>query len=247
MQKINNNDFRTDLYQRYVSTFKNFIENENSTSIKSVFEICKRRYLPFLSDFPKEDIRILELGCGSGYFLQFLQKEGFRNIFGIDISEQQIERAKAKGLNADVTDIFEFFKTNKKEYDAIFALDFIEHFYKQELLELFTGINKIMRRNGILILHTPNGQGLFPGRNISGDLTHLTIFNPNSLTQILRITGFDDIRFYETGPVPKNIVGIVRLILWKIVKVIIKTIRIIETGGKEDILTQDFICTARKI
>ncbi len=246
-QRIHSPDFRNELYKKYRSTFKNYLENDDPASTKSVFEICRRRFLPLLSDFQKEDIKILELGCGSGYLLQFLKKEGFKNTYGIDISTQQIDIAKAKGLNADVVDIFEFLKTNETKYDVIFALDFVEHFYKHELLELFSRINNVLNDKGVFILHTPNGQGLFPGRNIYGDLTHLTIFSPNSLTQILKITGFEAIKFYETGPVAKNFKGIIRLMFWQVIKFIVRIIRIIETGEGEKIITQDFVCSASKI
>ena len=245
-QTLYNQDFRNDLYEKYRSTFKNFIENDDPVSKDSVFKICRRRFLPLLSDFRRKDIKILELGCGSGYLLEFLKLEGFTNTYGLDISEQQIQKAKSKGLNVDVGNIFEFFKTNTTKYDVVFALDFVEHFYKYELLDLFTGINNILDNNGILILQTPNGQGLFAGRNIYGDLTHSTIFNPNSLNQILKITGFDNIKLYETGPVPKNLVGSIRLMLWKIVKLIVKATRIIETGAAENIISQDFVCSAKK-
>ncbi len=245
-QTLHNQDFRKDLYEKYRSTYKNFMENDDPVSTDSIFEICRRRFLPLLSDFGRKDIKILELGCGSGYLLEFLKLEGFTNTYGLDISEQQIQVTKSKGLNADAGDIFEFFKTNTTKYDVVFALDFVEHFYKNELLDLFTGINNILEKNGILILQTPNGQGLFPGRNIYGDLTHSTIFNPNSLGQILKITGFNNVRLYETGPVAKNLVGLIRLILWKIVKLIVKAARIIETGASENIITQDLVCSAKK-
>ena len=104
----------------------------------------------------------------------------------------------------------------------------------------------MMSEDGVLIIHTPNGEGLFPNQRIYGDLTHLTIFTQNSLSQILRIVNFTEIDFYETGPVSKNIIGFIRLILWKLIKAMVKTIRLIETGSYEDILTQEFICVARK-
>ncbi|MDP2364621.1 MAG: hypothetical protein Q8M94_12735, partial [Ignavibacteria bacterium] len=126
-------------------------------------------------------------------------------------------------------------------------MDVVEHFYKDELFDFFSGMNNILNENGVLIIHTPNGDGLFPNHIIYGDLTHLTIFNSNSLIQILRLTGFTDIDFYETGPTTKNFFGFVRLMLWKTIKVFIKSIRIIETGGAEKIITQDFICKAKKI
>jgi 2-polyprenyl-3-methyl-5-hydroxy-6-metoxy-1,4-benzoquinol methylase len=242
--KSQDNDFRVDLYNKYISTFKQFIGNESTANIKSDYKYYRKIFYPILKEFRKS-ASIIEVGCGSGYILQFLNQEGFQSLYGIDISEEQIEKAKAKGLQTDVKDVFEFFDTNDKKYDIVFALDFVEHFYKQELIKLFTGIRGIMNENGILIIRTPNGQGLFPGRIVYGDLTHLTIFNPDSLTQILRLTGFSKINFYETGPVSKNLIGFVRVVLWNIIKIFVKAIKTIETGEFNEILTQEFICTAR--
>jgi len=238
-------DFRSEFYNKYASTFKEFIGDESSININSEYELYKRWYLRLIKEFPK-NAAILDLGCGSGLMLQFLKQEGFKNLYGIDISEQQVKRAKDKGLNADIYNIFDFFNLNKNKFDIVFALDVIEHFYKHELLDFFTGLNSLLNKNGKLIIHTPNGEGLFPQHIIYGDLTHLTIFNPNSLSQILRITGFDQVEFFETGPTSKNLKGLIRLILWKIIKLTVKTVRIIETGGAEKIITQDFICVARK-
>jgi 2-polyprenyl-3-methyl-5-hydroxy-6-metoxy-1,4-benzoquinol methylase len=238
-------DFRTELYKKYISSFKEYIGSKDSIDIKSDYQIFSRRYIPLLKEF-KRDAKIIELGCGSGYMLQFLKQHGFNNLYGIDISEEQIEKACQKGLNVEAKNVFNFFNENKEKYDIVFALDFVEHFHKNELLDLFTSINETMNNNGILIIHTPNGDGLFPRNHIYGDLTHLTIFNPNSLTQLLILTGFNEIKFYETGPEAKNFTGLIRLFLWKIVKGVVKAVRIIETGGSEKILTQDFICAARK-
>ena len=243
--QLNAEDIRQELYKKYVSGFKKFISNYGIKSIESDRKVFKRRYLTLIKDFPK-DAGIIEFGCGSGYFLQFLNDNGFSNTFGIDISEEQVVQAKSKNVNADVTDVFEFVRTNKKKFDIIFALDFIEHFNKEELLKLFTGFYDILNKNGILIIHTPNGEGLFPNQRIYGDLTHYTIFTPNSLLQILRLTNFSDVEFFETGPVPKNVSGFIRVVLWKLIKLSVYIVRIIETGSKENILTQDFICAALK-
>ncbi len=243
--KLKDKDFRLRLYESYNSNFKKFIGNEDTSNIISDYRAYKKRYLPLLKNY-NYDSSILELGCGSGYFLQFLKLEGFNNLYGIDISEQQIEKAKQKGLNVDAENVFEFFKEDKK-YDVVFALDFVEHFDKNELQDLFAGINKILNHNGILIVRTPNGQGINPQKIIYGDLTHLTILNPNSLIQILRLENFQEINFYETSPVSVNLPGFIRVILWKIIKTIYNSVRIIESGDKEKILTQNLICTARKL
>jgi 2-polyprenyl-3-methyl-5-hydroxy-6-metoxy-1,4-benzoquinol methylase len=238
-------DFRSELYSKYVTTYKKFIDGKTSFNFKSEYALYKRWYLPLIKEFLPTAC-IIDIGCGTGHMLNFLNQEGFQNTYGIDISEEQIKLAKGKGINAEVYNIFDFLEVNKRKFDIIFALDIIEHFYKHEILDLFTGLYSLLNQNGVLIIHTPNGDGLFPQHIIYGDLTHLTIFNPNSLEQILRLTGFDEIKCYETGPKPKNIKGAIRLVLWKIIKLIIKLVRIIETGGSQKILTQDFISIAKK-
>jgi len=245
MNNYQTKDFRSELYSKYASTFKKFVGDEDSINIKSEYELYRRWYLQLIKKFSK-NAAIIDIGCGPGLMLQFLKQEGFQNLYGIDISEQQVNKARGKGLNADVMNIFDFFNVNKKKFDIIFALDIVEHFHKHELLDLFTGINYLLNENGVLLIHTPNGDGLLPQHIIYGDLTHLTIFNPNSISQILRFTGFDKIKYYETGPTSKNLKGFIRFLLWKIIRMIFQSIRIIETGSTEKILTQDFICLAHK-
>lgn len=243
--KNNKRDFRLRLYQKYVSDYKSLTSVKSEKDRKSDYEIFKNRYLPLISEFPKS-CKIIEIGCGNGYVMQFLKEQGYTDIYGIDISEEQVNSARAKGLNVEVKNIFEFFESNTDRYDVIFALDFVEHFAKDELLDLFSGINNLLTDTGVLILHTPNGSGLFPGRIIYGDLTHLSIFNQESLIQILRLTGFDNIRFYEVGPVPKNIKGMIRVLLWKFIRIIFRSIKIIETGNSSKILTQSLVCYSKK-
>jgi len=248
MNLINNaeEDFRTKLYQNYVSDYKKVTSAKSDKDKKSDYDIYKRRYLPLLREYSK-DCKFIEVGCGNGYVMQFFREEGFTNIYGIDISEEQVKSAKEKGLNAEIKNIFGFFKTNKEKFDVVLALDFVEHFSKDELPALFSGLNDLLNKDGSLIIHTPNGEGFFPGRIIYGDLTHLTIFNPTSLLQILLTTGFGGVRFYEVTPVAKNIKGAVRLLLWKIIRLLIRASKSIETGNGGTILTQSFVCSAKKI
>ena len=103
-----------------------------------------------------------------------------------------------------------------------------------------------MGSDGWLIIQTPNGQGLFPHQVIHADLTHLTILSPSSLRQALHLVGFTDVRFEETGPVPKGVKGRVRALLWQVVKLVANLIRMIETGKTQRIWTENLICVARK-
>src|SRR5262249_47783966 len=142
--------------------------------------------------------------CGPGVILEFLKNKGFSNVQGIDVSQEQVAVSVKRGLNANVADVFEFLESKEQAYNAILALDFIEHFTRDEILSLIKEISKALKLGGMLLLQTPNGQGLFAGQVVYGDLTHFTIFTPESMSQVLRFAGFDLIEFHETGPVPKN-------------------------------------------
>jgi 2-polyprenyl-3-methyl-5-hydroxy-6-metoxy-1,4-benzoquinol methylase len=52
-----------------------------------------RRFLPH-----DKSAKILDVACGSGHFLYFLKKEGYTNIHGIDLSDDQLEVARRTGL-----------------------------------------------------------------------------------------------------------------------------------------------------
>ena len=142
--------------------------------------------------------------------------------------------------------MLEFLQNSDEKFDLIFAIDLIEHFHKDELVPLFEGIYNNLNNGGAFIFHTPNGIGVNANRMIYGDLTHLTIFTSYSAFQILKLVGFDDIRFFETEPYAKNVINTLRLLLWKIVKLFSNSIRLIETGGTEKILTQNFIGFSKK-
>jgi len=239
------NDFREELYRRYSSTFKEHISEFDEKSIAITMSKYRYQYLPILKEFRK-DVRILELGCGRGIFLEFLINNGYKNVFGIDVSKEQIDIAKAQNLNVQEIGVLEYLKSSSEKFDLIFAIDLIEHFHKDELIPLFESIYNNLKDGGAFVFHTPNGLGINANRLIYGDLTHSTIFTPNSAIQILKLVGFKKTKFYETEPYAKNVNGILRLLLWKMVKLFLNGIRLIETGGSEKILTQNFIGYAKK-
>jgi 2-polyprenyl-3-methyl-5-hydroxy-6-metoxy-1,4-benzoquinol methylase len=241
----NADDTRPIFYDRYVSAFKTSGRNRDERWLRSYWSWCRHKYLPVLEPIGRGH-RILELGCGPGYLLEFLKAEGFEHVEGIDIAKEQVRIAQAQGLKAVVADCFKFLQGNKGRYGAIVAVDFIEHFTKKELLKLFTLIRQALSSNGLLLVQTPNGQGLFPGQVIYGDLTHQTIFAQDSLRHILTLNGFVDIGFAETGPAPDDLEGRLRTVLWKIIRAAIRIVRQIEAKNSSKLWTESFICWCRK-
>lgn len=239
-------DYRKTFYDSYVSTFKTEHLDTDPRVRKDALLGIKHRFGPIFKDC-KHDLSILEIGCGPGYLMEYLTNFGFKDVVGIDLSEEQINVARSRGLNAKNADAIDYLSEITNKYDIIIAIDFIEHLHREEILELFRYVQLALRTDGMIVIQTPNGEGLFPQHVIYGDLTHSTIFTENSLKQLLQLTGFRKITVQETGPIPKNLKGIIRVVLWKYITFIAKTIRLIEAGKYHSIWTENILCTAVKL
>lgn len=163
---------------------------------------------------------------------------------GIDISQEQVDLALRDALDAECADVFEYLGRVHSSLDAVIAIDFVEHFTKEELLRLFESLHAAMKPGAVLLLQTPNGEGLFSRQVMYGDLTHETILTPGSLGQLLRATGFGKIQCFECAPIASGMLGIARALLWNIVRTAANSIRRIESHKSQPIWTENFICVA---
>jgi 2-polyprenyl-3-methyl-5-hydroxy-6-metoxy-1,4-benzoquinol methylase len=238
-------DFRQQLYERYASTFKEDHGLDDQASLEGYWSWARHRLLPLLGGLPR-GARVLEIGCGTGPLLQLLRKEGWSRIEGVDVAPEMVARAQARGLEVRQGDVFAFLEGSDDRYDAIVALDFVEHFTKEELLRLLPMIHERLAPGGTLLLQTPNGEGLLPNRVVYGDLTHITVFTPQSLQQLLKVTGFEDFTFTETGPVPTTVTRAVRAALWSAIRFGAMAVKLVETGHRQRLWTENMLCRCRR-
>jgi hypothetical protein len=74
----------------------------------------------------------------------------------------------------------------------------------------------------------------------------MTILAPESLEQLLTVGGFRDFTFTESGPVPKDLKGRLRVLGWSVIRMAAALARRIETGKRQTIWTENLICRCRK-
>ena len=238
-------DFRSRLYDRYVSTFKGDSALVGQ-ALASHWRWCDRRLLPLFTGLP-QSARILEIGCGPGHLLEYLERNGFTDAFGVDISAEQVALAQEKRLRATVADVFATLDAADGTLDAVVGIDLLEHFTKDEGIRLCDAIRRSLRPGGRVVFRTPNGSALLAGPIVYGDLTHMAIYNESSLRQLLTLTGFANLTFYETGPIPKNLTGLVRSGIWNAARAIANLVRMAESGGGQAIWTQNILCLAYRV
>lgn len=233
-------------YDKYFSTHISHRKGEAS------LEEFRQRSISYQKQFggflPKNNkAKLIDLGCGNGSVTWWLQNIGFTNAIGIDISAEQVEIVNRLGVkNIQQADIKTYLSEKKDFYDVIFARDIIEHFNKEDLVDVLSLCYNSLKNNGILVIQAPNAESPFFGRIRYGDFTHEIAFTTSSLSQLLRIIGFLEIQFYPKGPLVNSVGSFVRVILWKFVEVFYKFLIFVEIGRVKAIVTQDIIAVGKK-
>lgn len=239
-------NYRKQLYEYYVSRHTSLMYDISIETLEKECITYKRYFKRFL---PRDkSMKILDIGCGYGGFLYFLNKEGYKNVIGVDHSQEQIDIARELNIkNVFRGNIIETLKKYTREFDVITALDIIEHFTKEEMFLLFDALTNALKPNGIFIMKSPNADGPFGSRFRYWDFTHEIAFTQTSIRQLLLIFDFKKIEVYSAGPVIHGIMSFVRYIIWQFFRYIIIFYLALETGCfKGYILTQNLIVVGRR-
>jgi len=97
--------------------------------------------------------KILDLGCASGHLITFLEKKGFKNISGIDISKEAIKKCREKGMKDTFIRDCADTKFKNRAFDVLIASDVLEHIETDSIA--LSEWNRILKKNGILIVFVP--------------------------------------------------------------------------------------------
>lgn len=163
-----------------------------------------------------KDCKILEIGCGYGRYTTLLTNIlKYKEVIGIDISEEQIEFAKKnyKLDNVFKEDAVSYLKLKSSKYDVVILMDVLEHLELAYSIELLEKINQALSPSGKLIIQVPNG--LSPLKPIFyGDVTHVRAFSVNSMSQILRMGGFNHFKNFSLPPMVHGIKSLLHRIIW---------------------------------
>jgi len=75
--------------------------------------------------FKDSTISVLDIGCGTGFSLQYLKERGYFYLKGIDPSKEMIKIAKAKKLDVKVASFKDLSKIHEK-YDLILSISALQ-------------------------------------------------------------------------------------------------------------------------
>ena len=106
----------------------------------------------------KKGQRILEIGCGWGGMAFEIAKQKGCEVTGISLSKNQINYCKNKGKELGLDNQVNFELADYREingqYDRIYSVGMFEHVGKKFYKAFFESVNKLLKEDGIFLLHT---------------------------------------------------------------------------------------------
>lgn len=106
------------------------------------------------------DIRILEVGCGSGAFLNQLRESGFQNIQGLELNEAAKSQCCQNG-HAVRSEMTSSLIQRGEKFDYVFAFQVLEHV--PDPAQFLSELISLVPEDGHVIVATPN-KNAFPKR-----------------------------------------------------------------------------------
>ncbi len=181
-------------YGEYLILNKNDIQRRVKSTKKRKNNILKLIKQNFKT--PK----ILDFGCGAGYFCKAAEENGFE-VFGIEPSDKLRAFSKDK---LGFQNILKSIGNINQKFDAICMFDVIEHLPLEESRNIMAQLVNHLNPNGMLIGNTPN----FKSANILlckdkdpviWPPSHICYFTKQTLHKYLTSLELNKIKLYSRG------------------------------------------------
>ena len=163
------------------------------------------------SDASRSVCRVLDVGCGEGYFAAELARAGL-SVVGVDVAEEPLRRARARhpGLDLRIVPVDRDWPLADASFDIVWAGDVIEHV--ADTAGWLSEVRRVLRSGGTLLLSTPDhGRLAMAGLALSGRAfdarfdprsDHLRFYTRRTLARLLEDFGFEQVEARGAGGVP---------------------------------------------
>lgn len=119
---------------------------------------------PVINEITTEG-KLLDIGTGSGKLIQILSDEKIIHCIGVDTNQEMLNEAqkKLKGTNTSLLKIKANTKLpfNDNSFSYVTICSVLFHLKKEEIDFILNDIQRILEKNGKIIVLTPTGKGSF--------------------------------------------------------------------------------------
>lgn len=139
----------------------------------------------------KKALKIWDIGCAYGYFLNYCEKNGW-TLYGSDISSHAIDKAKKlTTARLKVNNIEEKSPFNIK-FDVITCFEVLEHLNNPD--KAIENVYESLDTDGIFLMSTPNPRSYGYRRLFlkfeDSDKTHISLYNKKYWEKLLKSNNF---------------------------------------------------------
>ena len=136
-----------------------------------------------------KDAKILDLGCGPGYFLDWLKANEFTNYLGVSLSPGDIKLCEEKGHTIKKYDM-SFLPQREGYYDESVDFIFLRHALEHSPYPIFTIMeyNRVLKQGSKMYIEVPAPDC---ERKHEYNLNHYSILGENQLVSLLTRCGFN--------------------------------------------------------
>lgn len=219
------------------ATYQKSVYNQNE---EDTDEIRGKKLVTLISSLSnRQNLYILDVGCGDGRVLSYFAKNN--KCFGVDISEVPLIAAKKKNIKTYCVDLEnEKLPFESNYFDTIICSEVIEHICNSD--NLLHEINRVLKMRGYFILTFPNVNqpiswlmGIFldlpPRFSARYKSPHVKDYTLKIMKKILKKFGFNIISVEGTFVYPSR--GPISKLLAKIFPRLAEKIIIVATKKKK--------------
>ena len=164
--------------------------------------VTEKRYNELLDGFEKyrRTGRILDIGCGYGFFLETAKKRGWE-VYGTEVSSEACQICSDKGIEMHCGK-FEEARFAAESFDIVVSFEVIEHL--QNPVEIVKGIRNVLRKGGLCYLTTPNFNAYLRYKlkgkyDVIDYPNHLSYFTSKTLRRLFTAEQFRTLKTKTTG------------------------------------------------
>lgn len=134
------------ILDQYKELRGDFLDGDDQIKQDFFNDLVQYRYIKHIENYKNK--KVLEIGCNKGYLLKTLQENGFNSLYGIDLSQSDLDIAqKRTSLNTlKKEDLFIELKENK--FDVIISKDVMEHVIKEKQEEFVKSVYQALNEGG---------------------------------------------------------------------------------------------------
>jgi cyclopropane-fatty-acyl-phospholipid synthase len=110
----------------------------------------------------KPGMRVLDIGCGWGSFVQYAAEKYGAEVTGVTVSREQMEYGRARCKDLPVEIRFQDYREVTGTFDRIFSAGMFEHVGPRNHRRYFEVAHRVLADDGLFLLHTVGGNRSLP-------------------------------------------------------------------------------------